>query len=409
MKEILVLCGCFPNEFEEEYLDNSVGLAQIAADRLQKNIIQGICEIPDVTPYVLTAPFVGYFPSGYKKPFVKSHRFKSEDGVPYTIVGFLNIKGIETWLKSEKLSRAIIQWCRESPTHRNVVIYSHYAGFMRAIGKAKRKYPDLKACCVITDMPELSMPKPTSFLGKLKSMPSRLMFHITYKNLPYVDDFALLSKHMAPELSLTEERYCVVECMCDTSASIPSQNAFLGKRTTDGVYFAYSGTLDKQYGIKELLEAFNSVDDAKLHLWICGDGNGKEDVLEWMKKDSRIEYFGCLKHNDVVALQQASDILINPRSSKGIFTKYSFPSKTIEYMLAGKPVIAYKLMGIPDEYDDYLFYIEDSGAGLADAILKYGNMPKEKLVAAGTANREFAVENKNYFVQTKKILAVMGL
>ena len=243
----------------------------------------------------------------------------------------------------------------------------------------------------------------------MKSMPSRLMFHITYKNLPYVDDFALLSKHMAPELSLTEERYCVVECMCDTSASIPSQNAFLGKRTTDGVYFAYSGTLDKQYGIKELLEAFNSVDDAKLHLWICGDGNGKEDVLEWMKKDSRIEYFGCLKHNDVVALQQASDILINPRSSKGIFTKYSFPSKTIEYMLAGKPVVAYKLMGIPDEYDDYLFYIEDSGAGLADAILKYGNMPKEKLVAAGTANREFAVENKNYFVQTKKILAVMGL
>ena len=78
-------------------------------------------------------------------------------------------------------------------------------------------------------------------------------------------------------------------------------------------------------------------------------------------------------------------------------------------MLAGKPVVAYKLMGIPDEYDDYLFYIEDSGAGLADAILKYGNMPKEKLVAAGTANREFAVENKNYFVQTKKILAVMGL
>ena len=39
MKEILVLCGCFPKEYEGEYLENTIGLAQIAADRLQKNII----------------------------------------------------------------------------------------------------------------------------------------------------------------------------------------------------------------------------------------------------------------------------------------------------------------------------------------------------------------------------------
>ncbi len=409
MKEILVLCGCFPKEYEREYLENTIGLAQIAADRLQKNIINGICGIENVTPYVVAAPFVGYYPNGYKRLFVNSHEYKSDD-IKYKIVGFPTIKGIETYVKSIRLSRAIVRWCKESSDHRNIIIYSHYAGFMRALGKAKKKFPDINACCVITDMPELSAITQKSFVGKLKSLPSKIMFHTTYKYIHCVNKFALLSKHMAPELSLSDDRFCVVECMCDPAlANSSTQNSFLNKRNKDDVYFAYTGTLDKRYGIKELLEAFISIDDPKLHLWICGDGNGKEDVENLMKKDPRIEYFGCLEHRDVIDFQHAADILINPRSAEGKFTKYSFPSKTIEYMLAGKPVIAYKLMGIPDEYDDYLLYIEESETGLVDCIQKYGNMNKEDLIKIGEKNRLFSEKNKNYVIQTEKILKMMGV
>lgn len=409
MKEILVLCGCFPKEYEGEYLKNTIGLAQIAADRLQKNIINGICEIEGVTPYVVTAPFVGYYPNGYKRLFVNSHEYKSEN-IKYKIVGFPTVKGLETYIKSIRLSRIIVRWCKESSDNRNIIIYSHYAGFMRALGKAKKKFPDINACCVITDMPELSAIQHKSFVGKCKSLPSKIMFHTTYKNIPYVNSFALLSKHMATELSLPEERFCVVECMCDPAlANSSEKNSFLDKRNKDDVYFAYTGTLDKQYGIKELLEAFISIDDPRFHLWICGDGNGKEDVQNLMESDSRIEYFGCLEHRDVIDLQHAVDILINPRSAEGKFTKYSFPSKTIEYMLAGKPVIAYKLMGIPDEYDDYLLYIEKGKTGLVDCIEKYGNTSKEDLMKIGEKNRLFAENSKNYVIQTDKVLKMMGV
>ncbi len=407
MREILVLCGCFPAEHEEEYLKNTVGLAQIAADRLQKNIINGICNIEDVTPYVVTAPFVGYYPNGYKKLFVKGSEYTSEN-VKYKIVGFPTIKGLETYIKSVKLAHIIIEWCKKSTNNRNIIIYSHYAGFMRALGKAKRKFPDINACCVITDMPELSAVKPTTFVGKCRALPSRIMFSTTYKNLPSVNTFALLSKHMATELGLDESRFCVVECMCDpTLISSTENNVFLNNRKDEDICFAYSGTLDKQYGIKALLEAFISIDDPKLHLWICGDGNGKDDVIEFASKDSRIEYYGCLKHSEVMNFQHAADILINPRSSEGLFTKYSFPSKTIEYMLAGKPVIAYKLMGIPDEYDDYLLYVDEGG--LSKCIQEYAATSKSDLISIGKKNRLFAEQNKNYVVQTKKILTMMGM
>jgi len=405
---ILIVCGYFPAMFEKEYLENSIGLAQIAANKLQENIILGVKELTGVKPSVVTAPFVGYYPHGYKKILIRGCTFE-DDMANYEIVGFLNLKGIETYIKSKKILKAITKWYKRSPENRNIIVYSHYAGFMRAIGKAKRRLPGLKVCCVITDMPELSQSKPRSLLGRIKVLPSKIMFYITYKNIPYVDYFALLSKHMATALSLRQDQYCVVECMCNPKDEVSAKNPFIEKRQEENVYFAYTGTLDKQYGIKELLLAFSKIDDKHFRLWICGDGNGKEEVLRAIEKDSRIEYFGVLTHSDVVDLQHAADILINPRSSEGIFTKYSFPSKTIEYMLAGKPVIAYKLPGIPEEYDTYICYIPETENGLKDSIVQYGYMAKEILENIGAGNKKFASECKNYRKQTEKILNLMRI
>ncbi len=409
MKEILFLCGCFPEECENEYLENSIGLIQVAADRLQKNIIRGIQESGRAVPHVLTAPFVGYYSAGYKKLFVKDHEYVS-DNIRYSIVGFPTIKGLETYVKSVRLARRIIQWCRASKENRHLIVYSHYTGFMRAIGIAKRRFPDLNVCCVITDMPELTAVKPTTFRQWCKTLPSRAMFAITYKNLPCVDKFVLLSKHMATPLGLQQEDFTVVECMCDPALVGGGQeNPFLPKRKADDIYFAYSGTLFRTYGILELLQAFASIDNPRFHLWICGEGDAKPEVQAAAKKDSRIEYFGSLRHSDVINWQQAADILINPRSSEGRFTQYSFPSKTIEYMLAGKPVIAYKLAGIPEDYDDYLLYVNGGVSGLAESISRCGLMSRDELCSLGEHNRRFAEENKNYLVQTKKILNIMGI
>lgn len=406
---ILVVCGCFPPAFEKEYFENSIGLPQIAADKLQKNIILGIKEVTGQKTEVVTAPFIGYYPTGYKKALIKGVTVQ-DDTADYQIIGFLNIKGIETYIKSIKILKAISKWYKRSPENRNVIVYSHYAGFMRAIGKAKKRFPDLKVSCVITDMPELSQSRPKSFPGRIKTLPSRIMFHITYKNLPYVDYFVLLTKHMAAALSLREDQYCVVECMCNPKERIEvGANPYLDIRRQENICFAYSGTLDVQYGIKELVTAFGEIEDEHFRLWICGDGNGKEYVLKAADKDPRIRYFGVLPLQEVINLQLAADILVNPRSSEGIFTKYSFPSKTIEYMLAGKPVLAYKLPGIPQEYDAYLSYIPETETGLKDIMRQYGHMEKEKLALIGDSNKKFAAECKNYKKQVEKVLDLMRI
>jgi glycosyltransferase involved in cell wall biosynthesis len=88
-----------------------------------------------------------------------------------------------------------------------------------------------------------------------------------------------------------------------------------------------------------------------------------------------------------------------------ISPKYSFPSKTMEYMASGKPVVMYKLDGIPDEYDEYLFYADGSNGieGLATKLKEVLNNYDSALVKAECA-KEFVLNNKNAKVQAKRIL-----
>ena len=84
---------------------------------------------------------------------------------------------------------------------------------------------------------------------------------------------------------------------------------------------------------------------------------------------------------------------------------YSFPSKMIEYMLSGTPVLTTKLPGIPEAYYDYCYTVEHrESAQLAlqiDFLLKQGH---EKRDALGKQAQGFVVAEKNYWIQAQKIV-----
>ena len=52
-----------------------------------------------------------------------------------------------------------------------------------------------------------------------------------------------------------------------------------------------------------------------------------------------------------------ADVLVNPRPNEGEYTKYSFPSKNIEYLLSGNPVVGYMLSGMPEDYRRFVYEI----------------------------------------------------
>jgi glycosyltransferase involved in cell wall biosynthesis len=153
-----------------------------------------------------------------------------------------------------------------------------------------------------------------------------------------------------------------------------------------------------------LIDAFQQIKDPNYELRICGVGDSEDAIKAAAQKDERIHFWGKLPREQVLEWQSKATVLVNPRQNNEEFTKYSFPSKTMEYLSSGVPLVAYKLDGIPDEYDSYIFYVkENSLSCLADTIRQVCEMPESKRAAAGKAGREFVLNQKNSAEQVKKI------
>ena len=111
------------------------------------------------------------------------------------------------------------------------------------------------------------------------------------------------------------------------------------------------------------------ISDSDAQLWICGAGDMEGAVKEAAKKDPRIQFKGFLPKSEISALQTQCDVLVNPRTDEGEYTKYSFPSKTMEYLLSGSKVVMYRLPGIGDEYYRFIRTVDELGAkAMAQAL-----------------------------------------
>ena len=69
----------------------------------------------------------------------------------------------------------------------------------------------------------------------------------------------------------------------------------------------------------------------------------KKQLYDYTQQDKRIHFGGVIPLSEVIEKEIQATILINPRPVDQEFTKYSFPSKIMEYMSSGTPVLTTKL------------------------------------------------------------------
>jgi len=101
-------------------------------------------------------------------------------------------------------------------------------------------------------------------------------------------------------------------------------------------------------------------------------------------------------------------LLVNPRSSQEKFVRYSFPSKTMEYMSTGTPVLMAKLPCLPSEYLPHLYLFQDeTPEGIAQALRQTLALDDETLFQKGMQAREFVLKQRNNVIQAKKVLDML--
>lgn len=167
----------------------------------------------------------------------------------------------------------------------------------------------------------------------------------------------------------------------------------------------YAGTLHVKFGIKKLVDAFRFSEIENCELWIFGDGDFKEELINIANKNTKIKYMGSLSRSAILEMEKKVTLLVNPRPSSEDFTKFSFPSKTLEYMASGTPLLTTKLSGIPKDYGDYLYFFNDESVeGMAKKLNNILSKSDKELNEFGLRAREYVFNNKNNIIQTKKII-----
>ena len=110
-------------------------------------------------------------------------------------------------------------------------------------------------------------------------------------------------------------------------------------------------------------------------------------------------------HEKATELQANAYALINPRRNEGEYTKYSFPSKTMEYLSTGLPVIAYMLDGMPEEYREVIICPKDNSiSSLSDTIkevLLYDSTRRKRIF---NKSAEFIGTRKTPQAQVQKMI-----
>lgn len=135
------------------------------------------------------------------------------------------------------------------------------------------------------------------------------------------------------------------------------------KNTNDGVSknriitIVYAGGLYKDSGVDLLAESFCRANWNDKRLIIAGSGILENTIRAYSKKNARISFLGFLDANKLIELYAQADILINPRRISSSIALLSFPSKIVEYLCTGKPVISTNMPSLTAEFRKQLILV----------------------------------------------------
>lgn len=395
-KRYYFLGGCFPDSLASYIFSKSSGPVQNAADVLQKNMLRGLDELIDDGVCVINLPFVGSFPRFFSDAYFP--KWCGRFGVKSSVfgVGFLNVKYLRLLARLYSSLRAGLK-CIGS-TESVLLVYSAHIPFVMAAILLRLLKNNLKTCLIVPDLPEYMGGDHRGVFKFLK----RIEVGFFYRLVRYFDCYVVLTSGIAERLALHNGDFVVVEGIADFSNDFIRHEC--AKDSVGKCVFLYTGTLDQRYGIGLLLESFRKLNREKAELWICGEGDARSLVEEAACQDLRVKYFGQVPRAQAVQLQVEADVLVNPRPPDE-YTKFSFPSKILEYLAAGRPLIMFSLEGIPPEYAGYYMSpnLVDSDSLSRCMAEMFDTSPSIRL-SMGNEARNFVINNKTPSVQVRKIV-----
>lgn len=172
----------------------------------------------------------------------------------------------------------------------------------------------------------------------------------------------------------------------------------------DGVFvLAYTGGLTELNGVRMVLGAFSQLRGEHYRLIVAGAGPLASEVAAAAGRDPRIDFRGLVSAEDVASIQSSANLLLNPRLTAAMNTRYFFPSKMIEYMATGRPVASTCTGHVESEFGDFVFLLRnETPEALAD-LVRHVEQDQHGARSAAEAARRYVLANKTWSAQGRKV------
>jgi glycosyltransferase involved in cell wall biosynthesis len=164
-----------------------------------------------------------------------------------------------------------------------------------------------------------------------------------------------------------------------------------------------SGSLEMYNGIALALDALAKLPSG-YELVVAGAGSFAGRLREISAGDRRLMSMGFLDFNELLALYASADLLLNLRLTKSLDTKYFFPSKLMELLASGTPVLSTCTGHVREEYGHVLYLLEDETAeALVARVMAIAAMPRAQRLALGARARAFVLSEKSWQRQGERL------
>jgi len=387
MKILYAACLCSEDKYNRLFERSKFKPGQ-QVQKYHRLIVEGLAENNINVNTVTVLPVTRL---NCPKIFIKHEREKTNN-VNYVYLPLINlpiIKNIIAFIGSFLYAFFSCIKDKETVVICDVLNISVCAGTLSAAKILKRKNVG-----IVTDVPIF-----------LSEDDKKLSVRINNFIISKFNSYLFLTEEMNKLINIQNRPYVVIEGQVDINMKDTLNN--LDNKYVKQVCI-YAGGLQKIYGIEILTKAFIKADIDNVELHLYGNGDYEEELKEICKVHSNIKYFGVMPNNHIVKEELKASLLINPRPTNEEYTKYSFPSKNMEYMVSGTPILTTKLPGMPEEYYQYIYLIEDETVdGLALALKFVLSKSKDELQEKGKVAKEFVLKEKNNVAQAERILKLV--
>ena len=358
--KVLILNGAFAKQNEAEALSMSRGKMGFSNIRFQEKIIGGFRDA-GVDYVSLSAPFIAPW-KGKGKMFFKGF---TEPQNEHTYVNFCNVWGIRNISRAKAIKKKIKDFIRLDEREKIIVITSPHTPFLKAAAYAKKKDPRIKINLIVPDLPQfMNLKAKVSLVYKIAKKYDVSRFN---KLLKKIDSFMLLTEQMADALNIKDKPYFVSEGIIENDIFEEAASKKAEITRDESKYIVYTGGTAEKYGAKKLVKAFLRTTDPSYRLVVCGRGDSDDYIREMARSDSRIMPLGLVSPSVAYEWVLKANVVVNPRQNNEEYTKYSFPSKNLEYLSSGNPTVYYLLDGMKPIYKDFAISPENNST---DALTK---------------------------------------